>query len=197
MKKIVLASKSPRRKELLKKAKINFIVVESKYKEEKSEKFDKNFIKKISDCKAQDVAQSIDFDAVVLSADTIVILDSVCLTKPRNENEAFFCLKKLSNRWHTVITATTVIDGKQKITKTTETKVKFRNLNDDEIKNYIKDFKPFDKAGSYGIQDFVDENTVKNPPETSFIEKIEGPYDNVMGLPVETVKDMLKEINAI
>ena len=197
MKRIVLASKSPRRKAILKRIGRRFEVIESKIKEEKNEKFDLNFIKKISHCKAQDVAQSIDFDAVVISADTIVTLDSVCLNKPRNYNEALFCLKKLSNRWHSVITAVTIIDKDYSKTETVETKVKFRKLSDDEIKNYIEKYEPFDKAGSYGIQDFVSECDIKNPPKSSFIEKIEGPYDNVMGLPVEKVIEMLKEINAL
>ena len=196
MKRIVLASKSPRRKELLENKGIKFEVIKSNYKEEKNDRFNQNFIKKISYCKAQDVAQSIDFDAVVISADTIVILDSVCLNKPRNFNEALFCLKKLSDRWHSVITAVTVMDKDYSKTELVETKVKFRKVNDEEIKNYIEKFEPFDKAGSYGIQDFVSEKDINNPPKTSFIEKIEGPYDNVVGLPVDKVVEMLKEINA-
>ena len=198
MKKIILASKSPRRKELLEKAQINFEIVQSNYKEEKSEKFDIEFIKKVSYCKAQDVAQSIDFDAVVISADTMVILDSVCLVKPRNYNEAFYCLKKLSDRWHSVITAISMIDTKtnKTLTKTVESRVKFRNLKDEEIKNYLEIKKPFDKAGSYGIQDFIREDEANNPPKESFIEKIEGSYQNIMGIDVKTVLEMLSEINA-
>ena len=196
MKRIILASKSPRRKELLEKKGIKFEVIKSNYKEEKNDRFNQNFIKKISYCKARDVAQSIDFDAIVISADTIVILDSVCLNKPRNFNEALFCLKNLSNKWHSVITAVTVIYGDYSKTELVETRVKFRKLEDDEIKNYIEKYEPFDKAGSYGIQDFISEKEAENPPKSSFIEKIDGPYDNVMGLPVEKVIEMLNEVNA-
>ncbi len=199
MKKLILASNSPRRKELLKKAGLEFQTVKNVYKE--NFKGSSNLIgtiKRISHCKAREIARCLNEDAIVIAADTIVILDSVCLVKPHNQNEAFFYLKNLSGQWHKVVTAVTLLDvvsGKS-LTRALSTKVKFRNLEENEIREYIEKFNPLDKAGSYGIQDFVDEKNVKNPPKESFIEKIEGDYENVMGISTKLVLEMLDKIKS-
>ena len=197
-KKLVLASNSPRRKEILLRYGYKFEIVKSVYREEKFEKFSFENIKKNSLGKALDVAQRIQYEATVIGADTMVILDSVCLlNKPRDINEAIFMLKRLSGRAHDVTTAISIVDSVtlQNLTEFTTTRVYFRNLNDYEIIEYIENKKPFDKAGSYGIQDFISEQELKCPPKNSFIEKIDGNYLNVMGFSIETFEKMLKALH--
>lgn len=198
MKKIILASNSPRRKEILKIGKIDFTVVKSNYEEDVPKFYNEAIIKKNSLNKALDVSNSIDYAATIIGADTMVILvegkNSVCLIKPQNYDEAFFMLKNLSHKTHKVVTSISLLDsvsGKN-MTEIEETFVTFRTLYDDEIKKYIDNFKPFDKAGSYGIQDFVSIENIKNPPKESFIQKIEGDYYNVMGISLDKLNSMLK-----
>ncbi len=195
-KRLMLASNSPRRKELLERNGYNFDVIISDYREEKFEKFSYKNIKKNSSGKALAVADVIDFPAIVIGADTMVILDSVCLlNKPQDISEAIFMLKRLSGKSHDVVTSITLVDSvsKEQLTRFSKTKVYFRELLDDEIINYINLKNPLDKAGSYGIQDFISFEQLKNPPKESFIEKIEGDYYNVVGLDVGLLAQMLKE----
>ncbi len=208
--KILLASNSPRRKEILTEGKIDFTVVKSGYKEESFKFYNESFIKKNSLNKALDAARGIDFPAVVIGADTMVILregnSDVCLLKPQSYDEAFLMLKKLSGKTHKVVTSISLVKCpteagfKENLTKETqvlteieETYVTFRKLSDDEIHAYLELFKPLDKAGSYGIQDFLTPDEVNNPPKKSFIEKIEGDYFNVMGISLEKLKSMLEK----
>lgn len=205
MKKIILASNSPRRKEILTKANIDFTVVKSDYKEDAPEIYREDIIKKNSLFKALDAAKRVDYPAIVIGADTMVILreglDSVCLLKPASKSEAFLMLKKLSGRTHKVVTSISLAEclgnfkTGQQLTEIEETFVTFRKLSDDEIKEYIEKFNPLDKAGSYGIQDFITEDEVKNPPGTSFIKEIQGDYYNVMGISISKLKDMLEKFN--
>ena len=191
----ILASNSPRRREILLRFGYEFDVVKSLYKEEKFETFSYENIKKNSLGKALDVAQRIHNDAIVVGADTMVILDSVCLlNKPRNIDEAVFMLKRLSAKTHRVVTAISLVEGEtlRNATDFTTTFVTFRELSDDKIYKYIIEKNPLDKAGSYGIQDFISEDEVLNPPKSSFIEKIEGDYLNVVGFSVNTFEKMLK-----
>ena len=192
-KKLILASNSPRRREILKKFGFEFEIVKSVYREDKSEQFSIENIKKNSLGKALDVAQRIDFDAIVIGADTMVILDSVCLNKPQDISEAIFMLKNLSAKTHFVITAISLADTKsgKNIVEFDKTYVTFRELSEDEIINYIKTKNPLDKAGSYGIQDFIQTDYVKIP-ESSFISQIKGDYYNVMGINPKLLNDMLR-----
>lgn len=194
MKTLILASNSPRRKEILLQGKIDkkydFRIIKSNYEEESFKFYDESFIKKNSLYKALDVANSINFAATVIGADTMVILDSVCLLKPQNFEEAFLMLKKLSGRRHKVATSISLADsitGKN-ITEICESFVTFRKIKDDEIKRYLEDFKPFDKAGSYGIQDFGEGGFTP-----SIIEKIEGDYYNIMGISLDLLNSMLEK----
>ena len=194
--KLILASNSPRRKEILMRFGYEFEIVKSFYKEEKFEKFSFENIKKNSLGKALDVARRIRDDAVIIGADTLVILDSVCLlNKPRDLSEAFTMLKNLSAKTHSVVTSISLVNSKtlENDTKFTETLVTFRKLEDDEIINYINTKNPLDKAGSYGIQDFISDYNAKNPPRKSFIKKIEGDYLNVVGFSIDTFEKMLKK----
>ena len=205
MEKIILASNSPRRKEILAKSNIDFTVVKSNYEEESFKFYNESFIKKNSLNKALDVAKSIKYDALAIGADTMVILEegkcSVCLLKPQNYDEAFSMLKKVSGKTHKVATSISLARSLslENITEIVETFVTFRALEDDEIKKYIEIFNPLDKAGSYGIQDFLTEKLEISPefkrlmPNCkSFIEKIEGDYFNVMGISLDKLKEMLK-----
>ena len=172
-----------------------FEIVKSVYREEKFEKFSFENIKKNSLGKALDVAQRIQYEATVIGADTMVILDSVCLlNKPRDFSEAFSMLKSLSSKAHNVVTSISLVNSitLENMTEFATTKVYFRNLNDDEIIEYIKSKNPLDKAGSYGIQDFLSESDFKNPPAYSFIKKIDGDYFNVVGFSPFTFEKMLK-----
>lgn len=201
MVKIVLASNSPRRKEILKLGNIDFTTAKSNYTEPAPEIYQESIIKKNSLNKALDVATRIDYPAIVIGADTMVILEegnnSVCLLKPESKTQAFLMLEKLSGRTHKVVTSISLVEclgnfctGKC-LTETEETYVTFRELSDSEIKEYIEKFNPLDKAGSYGIQDFITADEAANPPESSFIKEIKGDYYNVMGISIDKLKDML------
>lgn len=210
MEKIILASNSPRRKEILTKGNIDFTTVKSNYKEESFKFYNESFIKKNSLNKALDVAKSIEYDAFVIGADTMVILEegnsSVCLLKPENSSQAFSMLKKLSGKTHKVVTSISLVEtlSLKELTEIEETFVTFRTLSDREIKEYIEKFNPLDKAGSYGVQDFLnyDNNTYTDsekfqtlmPESKSFISKINGDYYNVMGISLTKLQNMLKNI---
>lgn len=194
MKEIILASNSPRRKEILLNAGIKFKVKTSKYKELYSKYFDEEIVKKNSLNKVSGVIKEGVSPSLIIGADTIVTLYSVCLVKPRNIIEAFFMLKKLSDKTHKVITSHTAADsvtGKS-ITQLSTSFVTFRKLGSFEIIRYIISKNPLDKAGSYGIQDFIKPDEASNPPEGSFVKKLDGSYYNVMGLDIDLILSMIK-----
>ena len=194
-KKLILASNSPRRREILKRFGYEFDIVKSYYKEDYFETFSYENIKKNSLGKALEAAQRISYNAVIIGADTMVILDSVCLlNKPRNFDEAIFMLKRLSGKTHAVVTSISLVQSNslKNTTQYTKTLVTFRELSQEEIVNYINTKNPLDKAGSYGIQDFLSESDFKNPPACSFIKKIDGDYFNVVGFSPFTFEKMLK-----
>ncbi len=213
MKKIILASNSPRRKEILTKGNIDFTIVKSNYKEESFKFYNESFIKKNSLNKALDVAKSIDYNALVIGADTMVILEegkcSVCLLKPEDNSQAFSMLKNLSGKTHKVVTSISLVEtlSLKELTEIEETFVTFRPLSDKEIEKYIEKFNPLDKAGSYGVQDFLEYNACKYklaenfkklmPDCESFISKIDGDYYNVMGISLDKLKNMLEEFDKI
>lgn len=123
--------------------------------------------------------------SLIIGADTVVVLNNKILTKPKNETEAFEMLSALSGNKHSVVTSICIIDSttiKENILSTTSY-VEFNALSEDLIKNYIKNYEPFDKAGSYGIQEL---------PE-GFIANIEGSFENIIGLCSESLKAVLSE----
>jgi septum formation protein len=186
MKRIILASASPRRKELLKKIVKNFRISPSRIKESSlSAKTPEAFAVKAAIAKAKDIALK-HCNAVVIGADTIVVLGKKILGKPRTKREAIAMLKSLAGRTHRVITGIAVVDSETFKTYADYevTKVKMRKVSEKEIVDYVKSGKPMDKAGSYGIQEI----------EEIFIDKIDGDYDNVVGLPVRKLKKLLCEI---
>ena len=187
MKKIILASASPRRQELIGRLIPDFKVMTDNSPEEviMGEKPEET-VKRLAKQKAENVAGEITDDAVVIAADTMVALDGQVLGKPCDEKEAYNMLKMLSGNMHQVYTGVAVIDTKSgKIINEYETTgVKFRTLLDDEIKAYIKSGEPMDKAGAYGIQELG----------ALFIQGIEGDYFNVVGLPLCRLGRILKEM---
>lgn len=184
MSKLILASKSPRRQELLSEMGYLFDVIVR----ETDESFPDNFnpeeaVRFISANKAK-VFQDLVKESVILTADTIVVLDDKILGKPKDEAEAFSMLQNLSNRSHEVMTACTLYYKEQMETFVEITQVQFAALSEEEIHYYIRSGKPMDKAGAYGIQDWIGQIG---------ITRIQGSYTNVVGLPTAMLNRILKE----
>lgn len=179
----ILASGSPRRKELLKFIVNNFDVITADIKEVCPLDID---IKKrpeyLAFQKAKAVAKS-HTDAIVMGADTAVFLGEEMLGKPKDKADAIRMLKNLSGKTHSVITGCAIVNGKRETSFSVETKVKFFKLNEKQIKEYINTNEPFDKAGAYGIQGLG----------SLLVESITGDYFSVVGLPVSRLNLELKK----
>jgi len=184
-KRVVLASQSPRRIELLKKIINDFEIKVSNIDESINLNDPIRFVTEISKRKAQEVAQYIN-QGIIIGADSIVVLDDKILGKPKDEQEAIWMLTNLSGRQHQVFTGISIIKQPEDelISDYEVTNVKFRELESWEILKYIQTEKPFDKAGSYGIQD----------GSAVFAEKVDGCFYNVMGLPVTKLFKLLKPL---
>ena len=187
-KKLILGSQSPRRHSLIKKLNVDFDVVKPNFDEKlDSDIYSDDKIKSLSLQKSLSILEAENpKNSLVISADTVVILDSKILGKPKNETQAHEMLSSLSGKTHYVVTAVTVLDcdTKKYLCDTVKTYVTFQNLSDGLIDDYIKNFKPLDKAGAYGIQEMGPE----------FIKSVDGCLDNVIGLPVQRLKEMLIEM---
>ncbi|HEX8932503.1 MAG TPA: Maf family protein [Patescibacteria group bacterium] len=186
MRKIILASKSPRRKQLLKQLGLDFEIVTSDLEEKLNPRLKpRTQAEELALQKATAVAPKFT-DAIVLGADTIVTLNDEVIGKPKDAADAKRILKKLRGKQHTVVTGFVLIDtlNKRTIVKSVETKVWFRKLTPQEINSYIEKEKPFDKSGSYAITELA----------AIFIEKIEGDFYNVVGLPLFTLARELKKM---
>ena len=182
--KIILASASPRRRELIGNLNIGFEVKTADCEEitipgERPE----DTVKRLSEAKARRVAELEGGDAVVIGADTVVAIDGKILGKPADENEAAEMLKLLSGRTHRVYTGITVTGGGKTVSEYVETEVRFYELTDSQIKRYIATGEPMDKAGAYGIQKYG----------SLLVEEILGDYFNVVGLPVGRLDRVLRE----
>mgnify|MGYP006286406079 CR=1 FL=1 len=176
MKKIILASKSPRRQSLLKNIGVEFTVIAHEIDEDSvSEKYPEETAQELSYRKAMYIAKNMVNDCIVIGADTIVVCNGI-LGKPADKEEAVNMLTRLQGNWHQVITGISVVESlTMNCVKTYEkTFVKMRNLTQDTIKAYVNTGEPMDKAGAYGVQGFG----------SLLIEKIEGCYFNVVGLPI-------------
>ncbi len=185
MKKIILASQSPRRRELLKKLNIDFSAVSPDYDEKiDTDIFSEKLIENIAEQKALSILNSVS-RCIVISADTVVVCQNKILGKPKNETQAVQMLEFLSGKTHKVVTSVNIIDSetKKSLTRSVTSYVTFNNLEKSTIENYVKTRKPLDKAGSYGIQEL----------DETFIKEVKGSFDNIVGLPTETVKEMLSE----
>lgn len=182
--KLILASNSPRRQELLRLTGFDFEVF--------VRDFDEHFPSNIP---SHDVAEylakeknryyrSLLGDQLVITADTTVVLGYEVLNKPINEAQAFEMLSKLSNNTHEVISGVSISALEKEFSFSDITKVHFDKLTDEEIRHYIENYKPFDKAGAYGIQEWIG---------MTKISSIQGSYYNVMGLPTHKVYQVLKK----
>lgn len=201
MKKIVLASKSPRRKELLEQIDIEYECIPAVGEEKISPAIDEKLYEKYKDFpagqvillavqKAKEVAGKVK-GQIIVAADTVVELDGVVLGKPKDETHAVSMLKSLSGKKHYVHTGVCIISQADKdaladkmtcFAETTE--VYFKELTDEEITDYVATKEPMDKAGAYGIQGRA----------AAFIPKIKGDYNNVVGLPISHLYNELKKI---
>ncbi|CAG4994442.1 dTTP/UTP pyrophosphatase [Dyadobacter sp. CECT 9275] len=180
---LILASNSPRRKELLTKAGFDFTVRVIPTDESFPPDLHRSLVAAhISQTKAEEFRSAAD-DSLVLTADTIVVIDNQILGKPADAAEACEMLAMLSGTVHEVFTAISILDGAQISTVTDSARVWFRQLEPGEINYYVREFSPFDKAGAYGIQEWI---------SMIGIEKIEGSFYTIMGLPVHLVYQQLK-----
>lgn len=184
-KKIILASNSPRRKELLAGLELEFEVrihpVEETIPKDMPAEYVASYLSKL---KANAFASSLRKDEILITSDTVVIANSRVLGKPETEQEAFQMIKSLSGSTHKVMTAVTLTELDRQVTIEDETSVSFRFLDEEEINHYIRVYRPYDKAGSYGIQEWI-----------GFVgvSKIEGSYFNVVGFPLHLVYEQLKK----
>ena len=184
--KIILASASPRRKTILSQVDLDFTIEPSNINEDFSiELLPKAFCEHWAREKANDIAKS-HSDKLIIGADTIVKIDDKILGKPKNYKESFAMLKSLSGKTHQVLTGVSLIhlDSRIDFTFNESTDVSFCFLTDDEINKYIDKYKPYDKAGSYGIQDGF----------SVYVEKINGCFYNVMGFPISRFHKFYKAI---
>jgi septum formation protein len=181
---IILASKSPRRQHLLKELGLDFEVHVSEVDEYFPPELGMTAIPEyLAELKANAVRAKMPENSLVIAADTIVWKDETVLGKPGNEQEAIEMLQKLSSSQHQVITGVNIQSSTKKYSFHAVTEVWFDELSDDEIAYYVDRFKPYDKAGGYGIQEWIG---------YVGIQKIEGSFYNVMGLPVHKVYQFLK-----
>lgn len=182
---IVLASKSPRRKELFEQIGVIPKIVVSEADENIDEKDPRELVKKLSSIKAEAVKNIINEsgDYCIVGADTVVYANGRILGKPKDKDEARRMIEGLSGKVHSVFTGYTLIfkDGR-KITDFCETKVYVYEMTDEEIEEYISSDEPYDKAGAYGIQGLFGK----------YVEKIDGDYNNVVGLPVSRIMQYIK-----
>lgn len=190
MKKIVLASASPRRKELLQGLGTDFSVdTLNNFVEvvpEGTSPWDVPVL--MAEGKSKGFHRELAPDEILITADTVVILPGEparCLGKPHSREEAIGMLRSLGGRWHEVITAVCVRTREYSNTVTDCTRVHFNELSDSDIEYYVDKFKPFDKAGAYGIQEWIG---------YAAVDSIEGSFYNVMGLPVHLVYSELKKL---
>lgn len=185
--KFILASKSPRRIEILKKSDFKFKVIPSKIDESvvSTKLKPENYCMKLAELKSNDISRK-NPEYTVIGADTIVFINDKILNKPANISEAKRMLTLLSGKKHKVLTGVSLQNQKLNINSTffDVSEVKFYSLTDSEIDNYISRYNPLDKAGSYGIQD----------GSAIFIDKINGSYDNIMGFPISKFYQVLKSI---
>lgn len=178
----ILASASPRRRELLTLVIPKFEVIPAVAEEKVNiSLFPEQMVCSLAESKCDEVFKN-NRDKTVIGCDTVVIFEGEILGKPRDREDAFNTLKRLSGKTHYVITAVCVRNKHKKLIDYDRTEVKFNNLTDDFIKIYVDSGSPLDKAGSYGIQD------------GGLVKEYFGSYTNIVGLPVTLVKKMLEEV---
>lgn len=182
---LILASQSPRRRELLEQIGIEFTVQPSTVEEKITETDPRKVVQELAHQKAEDIAASVS-EGTVLGADTIVVLDGKIMGKPKSRKHAVEMLQSLQGRTHSVFTGVALIrkgaGSEQTLQFAEETQVTMYPMSREEIENYVDTKEPMDKAGAYGIQGRC----------AAFIERISGDYNNVVGLPVARIYQELK-----
>jgi septum formation protein len=186
-KKIILASASPRRKELMAGLDIPFEIRVKESDESFPDSLEKENVaiylaKKKSDTYIKDLKEN----EILITSDTTVLKDGIIYNKPNDEVEAISMLKALSGQQHEVITGVCIRSLEKEVSFDSRSIVKFKILEEDEIRYYVRKYKPFDKAGSYGIQEWLGYIA---------IERIEGSYFTIMGLPVHRIYEELKQFD--
>lgn len=185
-KKIILASASPRRRKLLEELGLDFNIVNPEVEEIHPENLKgKDIAIYLAELKANSFpANRIPENHILVTADTIVCLGDKLLNKPKDFEEALKMLEALSGKWHEVITAVCLKSNQKEKTFSSTTKVRFKKLTSTEIEYYISNYKPYDKAGAYGIQEWI-----------GFIgiREISGSFYNVMGLPIQKLYEELQK----
>ena len=182
---LVLASSSPRRAELLGAAGIPFVVRAANVDEtRRKDEPPVAYVERLSRDKALAVRNEDDPSELILGADTTVVIADEVAGKPVDDEDAVRMLRGLSGVWHEVLTAVTLLCGEDSRAAVEVTRVKFAPLTDKEIRRYVASGEPRDKAGAYAIQGYA----------ALFIERIEGSYSNVVGLPVRTVYELAREL---
>ena len=189
--KIILASASPRRKDLLKEIFNDFEIIPSNFDEDsikQDEVSPAKLVEILSKCKGEEVFSRIELeeDFIIISSDTMVFYEGILLGKPKDKEEAFEMLKMLENNMHTVYTGLFVLikqeEKIEKILTHSKTDVYFKKLSDEQILEYIEKENPLDQAGSYAIQKGAKE----------FVDRIVGDYNTVVGLNTEKLKEIIK-----
>ena len=181
---IVLASASPRRREILKQVGIEFDVIPAKGDEVMDSDRADEIVMKLSHDKALEVSRICEDNTLVIGADTVVAIDNKILGKPANREDAFKMISGLRNDCHSVYTGVTIIYNETVRSFVVETKVYVYDMTDEEVYEYIDTNDCYDKAGGYGIQGYF----------AQYVEKIEGDYFNVVGLPVARLVKEMKSI---
>lgn len=184
---LILASRSPRRRELLRQAGFDFDVRPSTAEETAAPgETPEEFARRAAREKALEVAASAPPESLVLGADTVVVADGEILGKPANASDAARMLRLLSGVTHRVITGVCIVRAPDRVEALAHetTFVTFRSLDNDELQDYLAGGEPFDKAGAYGIQGLA----------SKFVTRVEGCYFNVVGLPVALVYELLKPL---
>ncbi len=182
--KIVLGSGSPRRQELIEHLRLPYSIRVSDVEEIIPDGMNPYDVPAyLSELKSDHLAHTMTDHELIITADTIVILDDQILGKPVDRNDAYRMIKLMSGRTHQVVTGITLRTKDHKISKSDQSEVTFLELSDDEIYWYIDNFNPMDKAGAYGIQDWIGSCKISN---------ISGSYYNIMGLPMHLLYGMLE-----
>lgn len=184
--KLILASASPRRQQLMKDAGFTFEVwlknVEEKYPQELHWENVPEYLSKV---KASAFREELKADEVLITADTVVCIHDRILGKPADRKEAISMLQELSGNRHLVVTGVSVTTRTEQLSFYSRTDVFFKRLSNEEIEFYVDTYKPFDKAGAYGIQEWIG---------YIGIERIEGSFYNVMGLPIQKLYETLRKL---
>ena len=184
--KLILASASPRRQQLMKDAGFTFEVrlknVEEKYPQELHWENVPEYLSKV---RASAFREELKADEVLITADTVVCIHDRILGKPADRKEAISMLQELSGNRHLVVTGVSVTTRTEQLSFSSRTDVFFKRLSNEEIEFYVDTYKPFDKAGAYGIQEWIG---------YIGIERIEGSFYNVMGLPIQKLYETLRKL---